>query len=196
MLLNMRQAAKAAGMSRGHFYATLVQPGVISVIRDDPKHPMVDPAEILRVRGKLLPIDKAATEAAPTQAQAATMQTNDQTAIINELRDRINELKDHILTLKVENGEIKAEKAEMKAEIVALRMLAAPIPEPAPEPAPEPVLEPSVVTAAAVPEPQPVPAAKPKPADEWTDEDWAAPRVKYVPPTLWERIKDKLGVGC
>ena len=52
-LVNLSQAARMAGVSRPHLYKRYIQTGKMTVDRSDPKGPMVDTAEILRLFGKL-----------------------------------------------------------------------------------------------------------------------------------------------
>jgi hypothetical protein len=52
-LVNLSQAARLAGISRTHLYKRYIEPGKISIDRSDPKAPMVDTSELLRIFGTL-----------------------------------------------------------------------------------------------------------------------------------------------
>jgi regulator of replication initiation timing len=52
-LVNLSQAARLANVSRPHLYKRYIQTGKMTVDRSDPKGPMVDTSEILRLFSKL-----------------------------------------------------------------------------------------------------------------------------------------------
>ena len=103
MLLSIKDAALAADISRTALYKNYIQTGKISVNRNDPKKPGIDPSEMIRVFPKFkLPSDQGA-------ALVEKNKLPDQMAIIAELRAensglkmRITDLSDHIQTLKAE----------------------------------------------------------------------------------------------
>jgi hypothetical protein len=47
--LSISEAARAAGVSRQHFYTKYINPGLISIDRENPDKPTIDTAELLRV---------------------------------------------------------------------------------------------------------------------------------------------------
>jgi regulator of replication initiation timing len=51
--VNLSQAAKMAKISRPHLYKRYIETGKITVDRSDPKAPLIDTAELLRVFGEI-----------------------------------------------------------------------------------------------------------------------------------------------
>lgn len=86
--LTITEAAQAVGVSRQTLYSSYIKPGKISVNRSDPKRPVIDTAELLRVFGEL--------KQNPQAAQADPPQVADQSALIDELRARIRLLEDQL----------------------------------------------------------------------------------------------------
>ena len=104
MLLSIKDAAFAADISRTALYKNYIQTGKISVNRDDPKKPGIDPSEMIRVfpnfkiktQGRALGDEKAPQ---PEQAAGAIAELR---AENSGLKARIIDLTDHIQTLKSE----------------------------------------------------------------------------------------------
>ena len=106
MLLSIKDAAFAADISRTALYKNYIQPGKISVNRDDPKKPGIDPSEMIRVfpNFKIKPVTQGAAlgdgkTAQPDQSAAAMAELRAENA---GLKARIIDLTDHIQTLKNE----------------------------------------------------------------------------------------------
>ena len=104
MLLSIKEAAFAADISRTALYKNYIQTGKISVNRDDPKKPGIDPSEMIRVfpSFKIKPQGRAqGDEKAPLPEQAAGA-IAELRAENSGLKARIIDLTDHIQTLKAE----------------------------------------------------------------------------------------------
>ena len=104
MLLSIKDAAFAADISRTALYKNYIKPGKISVNRDDPKKPGIDPSEMIRVFPNFkIPIAQGATlgdeKKQPDQSAAVIAELRAENA---GLKARIIDLTDHIQTLKAE----------------------------------------------------------------------------------------------
>ena len=53
MKLSISEAARAAGISRQHFYTKYINPGLISIDREIPDKPTIDTSELIRVFGNV-----------------------------------------------------------------------------------------------------------------------------------------------
>ena len=62
MKVSISEAARIAGVSRQHFYVKYVNPGVISVDRENRDKPMIDTSELLRVFGNIQLPDSVVSE--------------------------------------------------------------------------------------------------------------------------------------
>ena len=108
MLLSIKDAAFAADISRTALYKYYINPGKISVNRDDPKKPLIDVSELIRVfpNFKNTPITQGAAlgdkNPVPDQSAAVIAEIRAENA---GLKARIVDLTDHIQTLK---GELAA----------------------------------------------------------------------------------------
>ena len=104
-LLSIKDAATAAGISRTALYKQYIQPGKISVNRADPKKPVIDTAEILRVFGTIQGDGQAAGDRIPSPA-ARIIELEKETAALRSeiggLRAALTAKDDHISTLKNE----------------------------------------------------------------------------------------------
>lgn len=105
MLLSIKDAAFAVDISRTAMYKNYINPGKISVNRDDPKKPLIDASELIRVfpNFKITPIAQGAAlgdeKKQPDQSAAAIAELRAENA---GLKARIIDLTDHIQTLKNE----------------------------------------------------------------------------------------------
>lgn len=90
-IVSISKAIKLAGVSRQHFYDAYISTGKISVDRSDPKRPVIDTSEILRVFGRLS-IDNIKKDS---------------------LEDRILPLETESIRLEIER--LKAENAGLKS---------------------------------------------------------------------------------
>lgn len=107
-LLSIKDAAIAAGISRTAFYKQYIAPGKISVNRADPKKPVVDTAEILRVFGTIKSDSPTTGDKIPSPT-ARIFELEKETAALRSeiggLRAALAAKDDHIETLK---GELAA----------------------------------------------------------------------------------------
>ena len=103
--LSIKDAAMAAGISRTAFYKQYILPGKISVNRADPKKPVVDTSEILRVFGSIRGDRQATADKSPSptaRINELEQETAAQRAEIGGLRTALAAKDDHIQTLKNE----------------------------------------------------------------------------------------------
>lgn len=109
MLLSIKDAAFAADISRTALYKNYINPGKISVNRDDPKKPLIDVSELIRVfpNFKNTPITQGAAlgDKNPAQPDQSALAVAELRAENAGLKARIADLTDHIQTLK---GELAA----------------------------------------------------------------------------------------
>lgn len=90
-LLNMTEAARAAGLSRSQFYAGYVKPGTVSVDRSDPKKPKVDTSEIIRVFGTIQADNTVSDKSGQDKTPENTAPyTDDLTQTVKELREKLD----------------------------------------------------------------------------------------------------------
>ena len=104
-LLSIKDAAIAAGISRTALYKQYIQPGKISVNRADPKKPVIDTAEILRVFGTIQGDGQAAGDKIPSPTARIIELERETAALRSEiegLRAALAAKDDHIRTLKSE----------------------------------------------------------------------------------------------
>jgi regulator of replication initiation timing len=102
-LINLSQAARMANVSRPHLYKRYIQTGKMTVDRSDPKGPLVDTSEILRLFGKLnedavntVNSGKHLHEATPV----FTLENNPLQPEVAALRERLQDAQDHLQAAK------------------------------------------------------------------------------------------------
>ena len=175
-LLSIAEACRKAGISKPTMYNNYINTGKISVSQDNAGKRGIDPSELIRVFGTLKGDPSLAPVQQPTGSGAEEM--------IKLLRDQLQ--KAEAIAAEERFRAIAAENraAKYHDEMISLQNRLLPSP---PEPVPEQKPEPTAVFAvpAAAPE-------RPKPSeddDEWLE--WTPPAGK---PTLWGKIKDKIGL--
>lgn len=181
-LLSIAEACRKAGISKPTMYNNYINTGKISVSQDNAGKKGIDPSELIRVFGTLKGDPAPAPVQQPTGSGAEEM--------IKLLRDQLQ--KAEAIAAEERFRAIAAENraAKYHDEMISLQNRLLPSP---PDPVPEQKPEPTAVSAAPVPTAAPErPTAKPKPRYEDDDEwlEWTPPGK----PTLWGRIKDKIGL--
>ena len=111
--LTISEAAQAVKVSRQTLYNSYIKPGKISVNRSDPRRPVIDTAELLRVFGEL--------KKNPAAAPADPPQAADQSALIAELRERIR-----LLEAQLAKSEARYDRCWTELQAAQARLLPPP----------------------------------------------------------------------
>ena len=185
-LLSIAEACRKAGISKPTMYNNYINTGKISVSQDNAGKKGIDPSELIRVFGTLKGDPSPVPAQQPTGSGAEEM--------IKLLRDQLQKAEAIAAEERFRAIAAESRAAKYHDEMISLqnRLLPSP-PEPVPEQKPEPTAV-SAVSAAPVPAAAPErPTAKSKPRYEDDDEwlEWTPPARK---PTLWGKIKDKIGL--
>lgn len=114
--VNIKDAAKLAGISRAHFYNHYINTGKISVIKNEQGKREIDTAELLRVFGKLA----ADSQTIQDESQPIHDLTAETRAVHNELQREIQHLRDTVKLLEEQKKEASERELWLKGHIDGL----------------------------------------------------------------------------
>ncbi len=109
--VNISEAAKLAGISRSKLYENYINTGKISVDKSNPKKPMVDTSELLRVFGELHASDSSENNNRDTREQhkKTPWDTENDTT-----QAKLFEMERRLLMMEGENKLLASEKQSME----------------------------------------------------------------------------------
>jgi predicted site-specific integrase-resolvase len=114
--VNIKEAAKLAGISRAHLYNHYINRGKISVIKNEQGKREIDTAELLRVFGKLV----ADTESIHTQNESIQHLTQETQAIQKELERENQHLRELVKLLEEQKKEASERETWLKSHVDGL----------------------------------------------------------------------------
>lgn len=112
-IVNIKEAAKLAGISRAHLYNHYINSGKISVIKNEQGKREIDTAELLRVFGKLV----ADTESIQSQSESIHNLTSETRAIHNELQRENQHLRELVKLLEEQKKEATERETWLKSHV-------------------------------------------------------------------------------
>lgn len=109
--VNISEAAKLADISRSKFYENYINTGKISVDKSNPKKPMVDTSELLRVFGELHASDSSENNNRDTREQHKKTPWDTEN---DTIQAKLFEMERRLLMMEGENKLLASEKQSME----------------------------------------------------------------------------------
>jgi hypothetical protein len=109
--VNISEAAKLADISRSKFYENYINTGKISVDKSNPKKPMVDTSELLRVFGELHASDTSENNNRDTREQHKKTHWDTEN---DTIQAKLFEMERRLLMMEGENKLLASEKQSME----------------------------------------------------------------------------------
>jgi hypothetical protein len=121
---NIKSACELAGISRSHFYKEYIDTGKISIDRNNPKKPLIDTSELLRVFPELHDKDMSLQDTKNTTGHEEKAFKDTKNAAQNALNDStLHEMEKRLLILEGENKLLASEKQSAERERHNLELL-------------------------------------------------------------------------
>lgn len=130
--LTVSEAARKAGVSRAHLYKRYIDPGKISVQKDNDGKPWIETSELLRVFGQLVgdsedKEQKSVSKAVNKKSEQLRQEAED-SALVRQLQDEVRFLR----------AQLEKERDRFDQLLQRVNMPAMPAPQAAPVSVPEP----------------------------------------------------------